>query len=429
MPTVSVYTPSHAPRFLDECWASLRGQTFQDFEWIVVLNGGARWYSAPDDPRVKITTCDEIRGVGAAKHRACAMATGEILVETDHDDLLTTNALEEIVRAFEDHPGIGFVYSDGAQILEDGSKDSSRWDAANGWVYRDEVVEVGEPLRVDNEPVRREVLAVQALEPSPHNLSYVWWGPNHIRAFRREVYEQVGGYDMTLDVLDDQDLLCRLYQATEFHHIHETLYLQRCHAGMTQKGVETNALIQTRTVELHDKYIEPMALAWAKRNGLLALDLGGAHSSPAGYLSVDTEPGVDLCGDVFKILGAMADESVGVVRACDFLEHIDQPILLMNEIHRVLAHGGMLLSFTPSTDGRGAWCDPTHVQGWNSLSFRYYADKEFQRFVPAITARFQQSRLLDFFPSPWHSENNMSYVQANLIAIHDGPRQGGHLKW
>jgi hypothetical protein len=391
------------------------------------LNGGARWYSAPDDPRVIIDEADEIRGVGAAKHHACALALGDILVEVDHDDLLTTNALEEIVRAFDANPDIGVVYSDGAQILEDGSKDPSRWDAANGWVYRDDVVEVA---GIDGEVRKREVLAVQALEPSPANLSYVWWACNHVRAFRRSVYEQVGGYDWTMDVLDDQDLMCRLYQATDFHHIHECLYLQRTHDGMTQKHSETNALIQTRTVELHDKYIEPMALAWAKRNGLLALDLGGAHSSPAGYLSVDTEPGVDLCGDVFDVLGGMADSSVGVVRAVDLLEHISDKVAVANLIHRVLAPDGMLLSCTPSALGQGGAMDPTHCANYVEASFWYLCDRNYQKYVPALTARFQQSRLVTYAPTPWHAENQILYIQFNGICIKPGGvRNGGYLRW
>jgi hypothetical protein len=31
------------------------------------------------------------------------------------------------------------------------------------------------------------------------------------------------------------------------------------------------------------------------------------------------------------------------------------------------------------------------------------------------------------FLSDWHREHNISYVNANLIAIKDGPRQGGPL--
>ncbi len=312
---ISVFTPSHDPRYLDECWASLRAQTFTDWEWIVVLNGGARWdaVDAPWEPglgsRVKVFCADEIRGVGALKHFACSKAQGEILLELDHDDLLASHALEDVAGTFEMFPEVGFVYSDTAQILEDGSADLETFDVNNGWEYRHDVVDL------------REVFPVRSLEPTPHNLSLIWFAPNHLRAFRKSVYESVGGYDIGLDVLDDQDLMCRMYQATEFKHLPECLYLQRVGVGNTQALPDTNAVIQSKTVELYDRYIEGNCLAWAKRQGLGAYDLGGAHNSPDGYTSVDLHD-ADICGDIFDVLGKCPDDSLGVIRASDFLERV-----------------------------------------------------------------------------------------------------------
>ena len=42
-PYVSVFTPSHRPTYLSEAFASLQRQSFPDWEWIVLLNRGARW--------------------------------------------------------------------------------------------------------------------------------------------------------------------------------------------------------------------------------------------------------------------------------------------------------------------------------------------------------------------------------------------------
>ena len=53
--------------------------------------------------------------VGARKLHAFSAATGDILVEYDHDDILTPNALEEMAAAFKD-PNVGFVYSDFAEF-------------------------------------------------------------------------------------------------------------------------------------------------------------------------------------------------------------------------------------------------------------------------------------------------------------------------
>ncbi|MEU4132106.1 hypothetical protein [Streptomyces wuyuanensis] len=129
------------------------------------------------------------------------------------------------------------------------------------------------------------------MAPTPHNVSYIRYAPNHVRSFRKDVYEKVGGYDATRTVLDDQDLMCRLFQAGDFHHIERCLYLQRIHTANTQRDPQINAHIQRETVALYDKYIEANALAWTQRRGLLALDLGAAHRKPPGYLGVDQHAG------------------------------------------------------------------------------------------------------------------------------------------
>ncbi|MGL5819151.1 MAG: glycosyltransferase [Phycicoccus sp.] len=414
---LSVFTPSHTPRFLDDCFASLRAQDDPEWEWVVLLNGNARWRPPAPDPRVRVIVADDVSGVGAAKRRACAEATGDVLVELDHDDLLTRGALRVIRQAFVEHPEATLVYSDTAQVTEDGGRDESRFDAAAGWEYDD--------VEIDG----RMVLRARALAPTPHNVSYIWFAPNHVRAFRRDAYEAVGGYDAGRHVLDDQDLMCRLYQHGPFHHVDDVLYLQRMYGWNTQRDEETNAFIQQETIRLYDRHIEANALAWCRRAGLYALDLGAAHNRPAGYLGVDRHPGENV--DIVATLPApldLPDGSCGVVRAVDFLEHVADKVALINEIHRLLAPGGLLLSTTPSTDGRGAFQDPTHVAFYNQNSFWYYTEAQYANFVPELTARFQASRLVTTYPTDWHERHDISYVVANLIALKgDMPRNGGQI--
>ncbi|MCM3921639.1 glycosyltransferase [Frankia sp. AiPs1] len=416
-PKFSVFTPCHRPRYLDECLDTLHAQTRPDWEWIVLLNSGARWRPEVPDDRVRVEMADGVSGVGAAKRRACELARGEILVELDHDDLLARDCLAELAKAFDEHPGTVFAYSNTAQITQDGGRDDSRFDAAYGWRY--------EETDVDG----RRVLQAVSLAPTPHNVSYIWYAPNHVRAFRKDTYEEIGGYDASRTVLDDQDLMCHFFQAGEFHQISRCLYLQRLHGENTQRKLEINAHIQQETVALYDRYIEENALAWASRRGLLALDLGAAHRKPRGYLGVDQYPedGVDIVARLPEPLD-LPDNSVGVIRAVDFLEHVPGKVPLINELYRLLAPGGMLLTLTPSSDGRGAYQDPTHISYYNENSFWYYTDDQYRAFVPQIRARFQSSRLVTYFPSDWHSANNIPYVAANMIAIKDGAdRCGGPL--
>ncbi|MEH0546526.1 glycosyltransferase [Streptomyces sp. B21-105] len=413
-PRFSVFTPSHRTRFLDDCLATLQAQTCPDWEWIVLLNNGARWRPERPDDRVRIEFADDVTGVGAAKRRACELARGEILVELDHDDLLAKACLAELGKAFDENPDAVFVYSNTAQITEDGKRDDSRFNESHGWHYED--------VRVDGQ----NLLQVRAMAPTPHNVAYIWYAPNHVRAFRRDAYETAGGYDASRSVLDDQDLMCRLFHVGDFHHIPRCLYLQRMHPANTQRDPETNAHIQSETVALYDRYIEANALAWTYRRGLLALDLGAAHRKPPGYLGVDQYPGegVDIVATLPGRLD-LPDDSVGLLRAVDFLEHVPAKIPLINELYRLLAPGGMLLSTTPSSDGRGAYQDPTHVAYYNENSFWYYTDDQYRAFVPEIEARFQSSRLTTCFPSQWHSEKNISYVIANLISVKDGAERCG----
>jgi GT2 family glycosyltransferase len=415
-PRVTVFTGSNRTRFIDECFRSLVAQTFTDWEWVVILNQGSRWRPERHDDRIRLIVQDNLNGIGAVKGYACASAAGDILVELDDDDLLSSDCLQEIVDAFDSNPEVGFVYSDTAQIQEDGSRCEDRFASSFGWRHYDE--------KVDG----REVLVCRALPPTPHNVSYIWYAPNHVRAFRREIYEKVGGYDESLDVADDADLMARMYEVSEFHHIQKCLYLQRMHPKNTQRNPDFNARIQQRTVEIYDRNIQHNALAWSRRQGFLALDLGAAHNKPEGYLGLDCHDGagVDIVCDVTKGVD-LPDNSVGVIRAVDFLEHIPDKIALFNELYRLLAPNGMLLSLTPSTDGRGAYQDPTHVAFYNENSFWYFTDANYSRFVPEIKCRFQASRLVTYFPSEWHQKHNISYVSANLIAIKDDDLRNGGL--
>lgn len=79
------------------------------------------------------------------------------------------------------------------------------------------------------------------------------------------------------------------------------------------------------------------------------------------------------------------DSSVEEIIADDIIEHLPDKIHTMNELHRVLVPGGTVHIFVPTTDGRGAWQDPTHVSYWNRNSFFYFTKgvPEYERFREA----------------------------------------------
>ena len=411
---VSIFTPSHNPQYLDQAYESLVAQTDADWEWLVLLNNGAKW-RAPNfkDYRVRIIECESSdMGVGFYKRLAVNNCVGDILIELDHDDMLMPKAVEKVRKAFEADEDIVFVYSNFAQINADGTPNKDEFDKNYGWQYYDE-----DKYRV-----------CHSFPPHPHNNGYIWYAPNHLRAFRKDAYKTVGGYSANMRVLDDQVLMSRLFKEGDFYFIPQNLYLQRVHKEQTQAQTELNAQIQDKTVELYDQSIQDMAIAWAKRKGLKCLDLGAAHNKPAGYEGVDFYPGegVDYVGDFLDL--DLPDNSVGVIRAVDFLEHVPDKVAVMNKIWRLLAHGGMLLSLTPSSDGRAAFQDPTHVSFYNENSFWYYVNDGQRAFVPSIEAKFHPSKVATIYLSDWHRAQNMPYVQANLVAVKGFPSDFGGLK-
>lgn len=398
---ISLFTPTHNPDFLEKTYESIRSQSFTNWEWTVLCNNGAKYENS--DPRVKIHYDDTgIKDVGYLKRSACKLSTGSVLFELDHDDLLMPGALEETAKSFADS-SVDFAYSN--TVNHDVRNNQPVvWDQKFGWTYR--------ALEFEGNACIEAVSA----DPYPQSISRIWFAPNHLRAWKTDTYWAIGGHNATMKITDDHDLMCRTYIAGKMQHIDKPLYFYRVHGQNT--WMANCDEIQETMFKCHDKYIEPMMLKWARERGLRCVDLCGGVNKVDGFESVDLQ-NADITADLNGIWPFEAN-SVGYIRAHDAVEHLRYPIHTMNEAYRCLAHGGMMDILVPSTDGQGAFCDPTHVSFWNYRSFRYYTEGVFRKFIPAYKGRFQQIKLRDI--KMW---DNLPYVSAHLIALKDGPRYYG----
>ena len=132
----------------------------------------------------------------------------------------------------------------------------------------------------------------------------------------------------------------------------------------------------------------------------LRLNLGCSDAHIPGWLNVDRCQPADQIADLTLWGWPWYSDSVDAIKAWDIFEHLPNKLHTMNEAHRVLKPGGQLDLFIPTTDGRGAFQDPTHVSFWTPNDLFYFCEEyaEWQRFHAAygITARFrvvQQSHL------------------------------------
>jgi glycosyltransferase involved in cell wall biosynthesis len=257
---ISVVTPTYRtpPGDLARLWASLKAQTYTDWTWVV-------WEDSPDDltwrhlwglaadERHKITAHRSMTpsggNIGKVKRQAFMAAEGDILVELDHDDELTPDALALIVDAFED-PEVGFVYSDWCEI-----------NSAGEWCRYPEGWAFGYGSDYEIAPGQ---WVMRAPEINRTTMSHIVSAPNHVRAWRASVYRALGGHDPTLPVADDYDLCVRTVLETKWAHIPRMIYRQ--HIGGHTAQRQRNALIQSLVAEISQRYATQLDAKFALIN-------------------------------------------------------------------------------------------------------------------------------------------------------------------
>lgn len=392
----SIITPTHSIKnipFLKKLYESIVYQTYVNWEWILYLNGPISINDLPQsilkNNKVKTFYYDgDNTNVGFLKNLAFNSGTGDILVEADHDDILVETCLEKLNEAYQDQQ-YGFVYSDNANYhMQD---KFVPYNEAWGWTHRLYNYE------------GKNLFAMNSFEPSSHSVGYIWYAPDHVRSWRTSVYKEVGGHNPELSICDDHELMIRTYLKTEFKRIPEVLYIYRITGENT--WLERNQAIQTTTVQLFNQYAQLLAEKDADKRNLLKVDLGGGINSRPGYLTIDIQDAdinVNLDDGI-----PLPDNSVGVINASHVIEHLHDKTFTMKEIHRVLAHGGWAFIEVPSTDGRGAFQDPTHVSYWNENSFLYYTNSYLANFIRNKDIRFQEFRRETWFPNDWLKNMNV----------------------
>jgi len=231
-PLVSVYSGTYnTGSYLMECYKSLFEQTYPNWEWVCVddFSTDGTWERlqelAKQDHRVRpFRSGKPIRKIGGVKDLATRMSDGDILVELDHDDMLTDFALAEIVKVFKEHPEVGFVYTNCSNFFENG--EFHRFPVGPDWP--------------DSQYRWTEYHGKKWLECINHDIydrfgpnywqQFGWFltvGPNHARCYRATTFKQLGGYNPRLMIADDWELYARFFVHSVCYHLDKMCYLYR----------------------------------------------------------------------------------------------------------------------------------------------------------------------------------------------------------
>lgn len=193
-PTVTVVIATfNRPRLLARALQSLTGQTFTDFEVVVVNDGGVDVRSVVERfPSLDIRLVEHStnRGVTVAQNTGGREARGEYLCYLNDDDLFLPHHLSTVVHAARDHGGDVVVYTDGAQVLED----------EQGRAITRSVLPRPEGFDRDLLLVTNFIPAITLLFPT-------------------DAWREIGGFDETFEVLEDWELWIRLSAVRRFVHL------------------------------------------------------------------------------------------------------------------------------------------------------------------------------------------------------------------
>ena len=160
VPTVSVITATYnGAGLIEETLASLRAQTFTDFEIVVVddkstddtLDILRRW----DDRRLRVIEAEVNGGPVLARNRAVAAARGRYLAALDQDDLCLPERLARQVAYLDAHPATVLVGT-AVALLKDGVVSPANYPAHTTPALIRWLLHIGNPLAWSTVMVRTE---------------------------------------------------------------------------------------------------------------------------------------------------------------------------------------------------------------------------------------------------------------------------------
>jgi len=213
-PKISIVIPIYNTplNFLKELIDSVINQTYSN--WQLCLADGSDTNAleksvkefSNNDPRVLYHLLGFNDGISNNTNGAIAMADGDFIAFSDHDDLITPNALFEVVKALNSDPEVDCVYTDEDKIDMDG-----------------------------------KTLFMPHFKPDLNidllcSYNYI----THLFVARKSIIDEIGGLHQEFDGSQDHDTIFRcIEKSRKVYHVPKVLYHWRCHKNSTAMNPES----------------------------------------------------------------------------------------------------------------------------------------------------------------------------------------------
>lgn len=190
-PKVSVIVTAYKlDQYLPDCLSSVMGQTFRDFECLVVDDANLPSTKmivdefTRRDQRIRYCPTPTNLGLPGARNYGLSQSSGHYIRHLDADDMFVENTLTLEAEALDKNPGIHIVYGHMESVRDDGSQ----------------FIERGQVLRGGWPPEKFSWI---------EQMSHLNNIPSCAMA-RREVYERSGGYRTRMYRNEDAEFWCRV---------------------------------------------------------------------------------------------------------------------------------------------------------------------------------------------------------------------------
>ena len=230
MPKVSVITPMYnAERFIGATIESVRAETLQDWEHIIVDDGSSDGSAEvvkrylPLEPRLKLVQ-QANKGMTGARNSGyrASSPTSEYLIFFDADDVMEPEMLETLACYLDTHPEVGMVHCSLRFIDAKGQFLDWEPNSQNGWVPRYIPTRFGIRILQQN-VVETPFCSLYALATIISSMAML----------RRTIYEATPGFDEELDYYGDTDVFLHMGLRAKVHAIAKPLFRYRIHSSQS----------------------------------------------------------------------------------------------------------------------------------------------------------------------------------------------------
>jgi SAM-dependent methyltransferase len=144
----------------------------------------------------------------------------------------------------------------------------------------------------------------------------------------------------------------------------------------------------------------------------MKLNLGCGAKIIEGFTGVDIikTPAVEVIHDLNVFPYPFSDNSVDEIILDNVLEHLDNVIKVMEELHRISQPGAIVKIKVPYFKSNSAFTDPTHKHFFTEKSFKYFSADNPLHFYTSAKFKVLETQLIR------HSEyHDVKHFFRNLL--------------